>query len=119
ALLLGRPNLFFQGLQEAWRHHLVKLWNQRKVALPEGRDPASLIVVPAEALYYACLGCVEIGKDEAGEVAVYRGPDRLRWWVQEGQHVQKAKDGGGALIASDDDRAIFDAWWVRWQAAAA
>ena len=119
ALLLGGPNLFFQGLQEAWRHHLVKLWNQRKVALPEGRDPASLIVVPAEALYYACLGCVEIGKDEAGEVAVYQGPDRLRWWVQEGQHEQKAKDGGGALIASDDDRASFDARWVGWQSAAA
>src|ERR1700751_4408508 len=50
-LLLGGPNLFFKGLQEAWRHHLAKLWSQRKTALPEDRDPASLIVVPAEALY--------------------------------------------------------------------
>src|SRR5262245_39034096 len=58
--LLGGPNLFFQGLQEAWRNHLTKLWSQRKTALPDDRDPASLIVVPAEALYYACLGCVEI-----------------------------------------------------------
>src|SRR6267378_621310 len=30
-LLLGGPNLFFRGLQEAWRHHLAKLWAQRKV----------------------------------------------------------------------------------------
>src|SRR5206468_3872009 len=59
-LLLGGPNLFFKGLQEAWRHHLAKLWAQRKVELPDGREPASLINVPAEALYYACLGCVEI-----------------------------------------------------------
>ena len=73
-LLLGGPNLFFKGLQEAWRHHLGKLWEQRKVALPEGRDPASLITVPEEALYYACLGCVEIGAGEADGVAVYAGP---------------------------------------------
>src|SRR5678816_4310220 len=64
-LLLGGPNLFFKGLQEAWRHHLMKLWAERKIALPEGRDPASLILVPAEALYYACLGCIEVGRDEA------------------------------------------------------
>src|SRR5258707_9981562 len=67
-LLLGGPNLFFRGLQEAWRHHLAKLWTQRKVDLPEGREPASLINVPAEALYYACLGCVEIGRSEKPEV---------------------------------------------------
>ena len=28
---------------------------------PATRDPASLILVPEEALYYACLGCVETG----------------------------------------------------------
>ena len=50
-LLLGGPNLFFTGLQQAWRHHLATLWAQRKVELPQGRDPASLVVVPAEALY--------------------------------------------------------------------
>ena len=60
-LLLGGPNLFFTGLQEAWRHHLTKLWKQRKVALPEGRDPASLILVPDGRALLRCLGCVEIG----------------------------------------------------------
>ena len=35
-LLLGGPNLFFTGLQEAWRHHLAKLWTQRKVAAARG-----------------------------------------------------------------------------------
>jgi hypothetical protein len=30
-LLLGGPNLFFRGLQEAWRHHLGKLWKERKI----------------------------------------------------------------------------------------
>jgi predicted CoA-substrate-specific enzyme activase len=106
-LLLGGPNLFFRGLQEAWRHHLGKLWEQRKVALPEGRDAASCITVPAEALYYACLGCVEIGAGEPEGVAVYEGRDRLRWWVEEGQQEQKAKAGGRALVASADDLHSF------------
>src|SRR5687767_319843 len=76
-LLLGGPNLFFAGLQQAWRHHLTKMWSQRKIALPEGRDPESLIVVPKEALYYACLGCIEIGGEEAADVAVYTGREKL------------------------------------------
>ena len=106
-LLLGGPNLFFRGLQEAWRHHLGKLWEQRKIALPEGRDAASCITVPAEALYYACLGCVEIGAGEPEGVAVYEGRDRLRWWVEEGQQEQKAKAGGRALVACADDLQSF------------
>ena len=62
-LLLGGPNLFFKGLQEAWRYHLGKLWSQRKIELPAGRTPEDCIVVPKEALYYACLGCIDIGQD--------------------------------------------------------
>jgi len=107
-LLLGGPNLFFTGLQEAWRHHLTKLWSQRKVALPEGRDPASLIIVPKEALYYACLGCVEIGMDEAPTVAVYQGREKLHWWIETGQHEEKAKSGARGLIASIDDFSNFN-----------
>src|SRR6185295_15677799 len=106
-MLLGGPNLFFKGLQEAWRHHLGKLWEQRRLALPEGREPASLITVPAEALYYACLGCVEIGAGEADGVAVYEGRDRLRWWVEEGQQEEKAKAGGRALVACAEDLTSF------------
>ena len=106
-LLLGGPNLFFKGLQEAWRHHLTKLWTQRKVDVPEGRDPASLIIVPSEALYYACLGCVEIGEGEKPEVGIYQGRDKLKWWVDKGQHEQKAKDGGKALVAGADDLSTF------------
>ncbi len=118
-LLLGGPNLFFRGLQEAWRHHLAKLWEQRKIALPEGRDVASCITVPAEALYYACLGCVEIGAGEPEGVAVYEGRDRLRWWVEEGQQEQKAKAGGRALVACADDLQSFVAEYDLKRSAAA
>src|SRR6267143_1777508 len=105
-LLLGGPNLFFTGLQEAWRHHLAKLWTQRKVDLG-GRTPAELIVVPAEALYYACLGCVDIGQGEKPEIAVYQGRDKLKWWVEEGQHQAKAKEGARGLVAGAGDLARF------------
>src|SRR5437879_6640570 len=69
-LLLGGPNLFFTGLQEAWRHHLAKLWRERKVAMPEGKDPTSMIRVPDDALYYAAQGCVEVGLRESPSTAV-------------------------------------------------
>ena len=117
-LLLGGPNLFFAGLQEAWRHNLAKLWAQRKVALPEGRDPASLIIVPAGALYYACLGCVEIGRDEPEGVATYEGRDKLKWWVEEGQHEHKTKHGARALMTGGADLEAFAAQWDTWSAAA-
>ena len=112
-LLLGGPNLFFTGLQQAWRHHLAKLWAQRKVVLPDGREPASLIHVPGEALYYACLGCVEIGRGEKPEVGVYQGADKLTWWVEVGQHEAKAKEGARGLIAGEGDLATFVSEYVR------
>lgn len=98
-LLLGGPNLFFKGLQEAWRHHLGNLWKQRKVALPEGLEVGDVIRVPDEALYYAALGCVEIGAGEAEGVGRYRGGAKLSWWIEEGQHEQKAKEGAKGLVA--------------------
>src|SRR5262249_18958514 len=117
-LLLGGPNLFFAGLQQAWRHHLTRLWEQRKIALPAEREPAALIIVPTEALYYACLGCVEIGDDEPAGVGVYQGPERLAWWVETGQHEQKAREGGRALITGAEDLARFSEQWEGWRARA-
>src|SRR5262249_33274724 len=98
-LLLGGPNLFFKGLQEAWRYHLGKLWTQRKIELPAGRSVEDCIVVPKEALYYACLGCIEIGQHEKPEVGIYQGRQKIEWWVREGQHEEKAKSGARGLVA--------------------
>jgi predicted CoA-substrate-specific enzyme activase len=105
-LLLGGPNLFFKGLQEAWRHHLTKLWTQRGT-LTGDADPSALIAVPEDALYYACLGCVETGRGEAPSVGVYQGQAKLTWWVTEGQQEQKAKDGAKALVANGSELATF------------
>ena len=106
-LLLGGPNLFFKGLQEAWQHHLAKLWSERGVALPDGADPLSLILVPAEALYYACLGCIEIGGGEQGAVGAYAGREKLQWWIEKGQWDAKAKDGAKGLVGDEADFGEF------------
>jgi activator of 2-hydroxyglutaryl-CoA dehydratase len=106
-LLLGGPNLFFKGLQEAWRHHLGKVWKERKVALSDDRDVSSLIRVPDNALYYAALGCVEVGLRENAAAGLYTGHGRLKYWIEEGQYEEKKKIGRGGLCKDDADLSSF------------
>ncbi len=108
-LLLGGPNLFFAGLQEAWRHHLAKVWEDRKLALPEDQDPKSMIRVPDDALYYAAQGSVEVALGESGSVGLYQGSNKLRWWIEEGQHEEKKKMGRGGLCKDPQDLQAFQA----------
>jgi predicted CoA-substrate-specific enzyme activase len=96
-LLLGGPNLFFKGLQEAWRYHLAKVWKERQVTIPDDRDPASFIRVPDDALYYAAQGCIEVGLRDSPTVGTYLGTKKLRWWIEEGQHEEKKKLGSAGL----------------------
>jgi len=96
-LLLGGPNLFFKGLQEAWRHHLAKVWEERKVPLPAGKALEDLIYVPDDALYYAAQGCIEVAKSEPETTSVYQGTEKLKWWLEMGQHEEKKKAGRKGL----------------------
>ena len=108
-LLLGGPNLFFKGLQEAWRLHLTHIWKERKVQMPDGREPEEFIKVPQDALYYAALGCIEVGLGEAPSVGIYQGMKKLLWWIEEGQYEEKKKQGRGGLCDSEDNlRAFID-----------
>ena len=106
-LLLGGPNMFFKGLQQAWRHHLTNLWRGRNCTLPPSLDPADFIQVPDDALYYAALGCVEVASGEVEGVGLYQGTEKLRWWIEEGQHQEKSKIGAKALIRETDDLESF------------
>jgi predicted CoA-substrate-specific enzyme activase len=114
-LLLGGPNLFFSGLQQAWRYHLLKLWKERN-SLPladpssddaSSDDSASLVVVPEGALYYAALGCIAIASRESADVGIYRGTAKLRWWISEGQHEEKKKEGRTGLWTSPEELESF------------
>jgi predicted CoA-substrate-specific enzyme activase len=102
-LLLGGPNLFFHGLQEAWRHHLGKLWVERKI----DADPTEAVVVPQQAVYYACFGCIAIARGEPADVGVYGGRERLRWWIDKGQWEEKTREGGKGLVRDADELAQF------------
>ena len=106
-LLLGGPNLFFEGLQQAWRHHLHKLWKERKVEIPKDAPPESLIHVSEDALYFACLGCTEVAMKDNADSGVYQGPERLRWWIDVGQHEHKANEGAKALVGNYDELSSF------------
>ena len=106
-LLLGGPNLFFKGLQEAWRYHLKKLWEERRVPIPEGKDPEELVVVPENALYYAAFGCALTARTEPKDAGVYAGIDKLRWWVEEGQLEQKKKEGRRGLWRTKEELEEF------------
>jgi predicted CoA-substrate-specific enzyme activase len=117
-LLLGGPNLFFKGLQEAWRHHLGKVWKERKVAISDDRDVSSLIRVPDNALYYAALGCVEVGLRENAAAGLYTGHERLKYWIEEGQYEEKKKIGRGGLCKDDADLSSFKAKYENQKAAA-
>jgi predicted CoA-substrate-specific enzyme activase len=103
-LLLGGPNLFFKGLQEAWRLHLTHIWEERKIQMPGGKSPEEYITVPKDALYYAALGCVEVAMGEQHTVGIYQGTKKLQWWIEEGQYEEKKKQGRGGL--SDNDESL-------------
>jgi len=106
-LLLGGPNMFLKGLQQAWVHHLGKLWKERAIALPEGKTAADVICVPDNALYFGALGCIEVARREQSHVGIYQGQDKLKWWIEKGQHEKKAQEGSQGLAAGDAQMASF------------
>ncbi|MGB9874039.1 MAG: BadF/BadG/BcrA/BcrD ATPase family protein, partial [Hydrogenobacter sp.] len=104
-LLLGGPNLFFKGLQEAWRHHLRELWRARGIGDFSEEDVEKLVYVPENSLYYACLGCVYTAMEE--EDGLYTGKEKLEWWVKEGQYEEKLKEGKRGLVSSEEELRVF------------
>ena len=106
-LLLGGPNTYIKGMQDCWKVNIPKIWEERKFPLPEGVDPASLILMPENAQYFAALGSVEFGKDEDDAVGVYRGTESLEWYLNVGRLEEKQKKGGSGLGKSEQELAEF------------
>ena len=55
-LLLGGPNTFVRGLQEAWRQNIPRMWEERGIKIPEHARTEDLIYCPANSLYFAAIG---------------------------------------------------------------
>src|SRR5882724_5546299 len=97
-LLLGGPNSFIRGMREAWQANIPRMWQERKVAIPEGSKPEDMIKVPQNAQYFAALGAVEFGKDEDDDVGRYRGVAKLVHYIDFGRAEEKATSGGKGLV---------------------
>src|SRR5512142_497781 len=106
-LLLGGPNTSIRGMRECWQESIPKVWQERKVQLPEGVEPRELIQVPNNAQYFAALGSVEFGKDEDDAVGVYQGTERLEWYINVGRVEEKNTKGAGGLSKTEADLADF------------
>ena len=104
-LLLGGPNLFFKGLQEAWKVHLRRIWKERNIIDCSEEEMDQLVVVPENSLYYASLGCVFYAMEEEG--GYYQGLEKLKWWIEEGQYEEKLREGRKGLVSSKEELEEF------------
>jgi len=102
-LLLGGPNLFLPGLQQAWRYHLLRLWREREIALPPGAEIESLVQIPADAQYFGAMGAIEYGRSENAKAGLYQGPGSLRKQVPSA----KIEGGGSGLCTSAEELRDF------------
>ncbi|MFQ5585345.1 MAG: BadF/BadG/BcrA/BcrD ATPase family protein [Thermodesulfobacteriota bacterium] len=107
-LLLGGPNTYIKGMQECWKVHIPRMWEERKVILPEGVDPESLIHVPENAEYFAAIGAVEYGREEEENVGLYAGWLGLEHYLthERGKHRKDFGCGAG-LSNSPEELAAF------------
>jgi predicted CoA-substrate-specific enzyme activase len=106
-LLLGGPNSFIRGMKEAWQQNIPRMWEERKVEIPEGTKPEDLIKVPDNAQYFAAIGAVEFGKDEDPDVGIYMGTECLEDYISVGRQAEKEKSGAAGLSSSEEELADF------------
>jgi len=106
-LLLGGPNSFIKGMREAWQANIPRMWQERKVQIPDGAKPEDLIKVPANAQYFAALGAIEFGRSEDDCIGCYRGYEQLMHYIEFGRQEEKAKSGGKGLVEKPADLDVF------------
>src|SRR6202161_2851831 len=112
-LLLGGPNSFIKGMREAWQANIPRMWQERKVAVPEGMAPEDLIKVPDNAQYFAALGSVEFGKEEEPAIGRYLGTEKLLYYIDYGRAEEKATAGGKGLVAEDAELIAFKSAYAK------
>ncbi|MFZ1138466.1 MAG: acyl-CoA dehydratase activase-related protein [Candidatus Sulfotelmatobacter sp.] len=106
-LLLGGPNSFIRGMREAWQANIPRMWQERKVEIPDGARPEDLIKVPRNAQYFAALGAIEFGRSEDDCIGCYGGYEKLIHYIEYGRQEEKAKSGGKGLVEEPEDLDVF------------
>ena len=92
-LLLGGPNTFIRGMQEAWRANIPLIWEEREFLLPEGIDPQEQIKVPDNAQYFGAIGAVEYSRKE--DVGLYAGWSGLEYYLTDGRKKEMERSAAG------------------------
>jgi predicted CoA-substrate-specific enzyme activase len=105
-LLLGGPNTYIRGMQEAWRANIPRTWEERRYPLPEGVDPRELITVPDNAQYFAALGAID--SDDLTEEAAqeYSGWSALEQFLTN-RKAQTRRGLNNGLVRSAEELADF------------
>lgn len=80
-LLLGGPNCYIDGMVEAWKYNIPRIWEERGTELPPNEDPQELIKVPDNAQYFAAIGAVEFGRTEEDDTGLYIGHQDLEQYI--------------------------------------
>ena len=106
-LLLGGPNAFIPGLQEAWQLHILKMWDERGIPVPKDCEADNLIRVPSNAQYYAAIGAVLYGKSENESVGKYKGTVELEKHLSGRNKKSLAGEGINGLATSGEDFGAF------------
>src|SRR6478672_10068178 len=107
AIVLQNLSVLTRGLREAWQANIPRMWQERKVPIPDGAKPEDLIKVPQNAQYFAALGAIEFGRTEDDCVGCYRGYDDLMHYIEYGRREEKAKSGGKGLVENPEDLPVF------------
>ncbi len=106
-LLLGGPNTFIRGMQEAWRAHIPRMWEERSVRWPEGKALNELIFTPDCAEYFAALGAVVFGLEECEVASPYLGADAFERALIHNLSGAQQRGGLPALCASAEEQRWF------------
>jgi activator of 2-hydroxyglutaryl-CoA dehydratase/predicted nucleotide-binding protein (sugar kinase/HSP70/actin superfamily) len=106
-LLLGGPNTYLPFLQDCWRKRIPETWAARGYDYPKDVPLEELILVPANAQYYAAYGAVMYGRYEDESVGVYRGLDPLKEFIQGGRKTKLGESAGPPLSRSNDELDAF------------
>ena len=110
-LLLGGPNNYIAGIQQAWKHHITQLWEERNYPLPENSNPKDLVFAPDNALFFAAIGAIVYGLESEEDLGRYTGWQQLDFYIHEGRMRARAGAEPG-LVNSEEELAAFRAQYA-------
>lgn len=106
-LLLGGPNTFFPGLQEAWRQRLLAMWHRKNIPIPADVSIDHLVTVPEMSQYFGALGAIEFGLTEEESVGEYLGVSTLREFLRKDGLKNHLDSGTTALYRNKEELSHF------------